>query len=158
MRRNMWTDLVEVDRPFTDLFRGFGIPWAFRPGMTATPGRPYLPTADVFARNGDLVVRVELPGIDPDKDVTVTLEEGELTVKGERKAETEVKEEGYYRKESTFGYFERHFAVPEGTKASDIKATYIEGVLEIAIPKAAAPAAKPKTNAIPVTTRKPVKA
>jgi len=158
MRKNVWTDLVEVDRPFADLFRGLGIPWAFRPWMTTTPGRPYLPAADVFARNDDLVLRVELPGIDPHKDVTVTLEDGELTVKGERKAEKEVKEDGYYRRESTFGYFERHFVVPEGTKESDIKATYAEGVLEIAIPKAAAPAAKPKAKAIPVTTQKPVKA
>ena len=158
MRKNVWTELVEVDRPLADLFRGFGIPWAFRSWMTAAPGRPYLPTTDVFARNGDIVVRVELPGIDPRKDVTVTLEDGELTVKGERKQEEEVKDEGYYRKESTFGYFERHVAVPEGTKESDIKATYSEGVLEIEIPKAVEPAVKPKAKPIPVMTPKPVKA
>ncbi len=158
MRKNVWTDLVEVDRPFADMFRGPWTPWAFRPWFTATESRPYLPTTDVFARNGDIVVRVELPGIDPTKDVTVILEDGELTVKGERKQDREVKEEGFYKKESTFGYFERHIVVPEQTKESDIKATYSDGVLEVVIPKAKVEITKPKAKVIPVAAPKPVKA
>jgi HSP20 family protein len=158
MRKNVWTDLVEVDRPFADMFRGLLTPWAFRPWITATEGRPYPPTTDVFARNGDIVVRVELPGIDPTKDVTVTVEDGELTVKGERKQDEEIKEEGFYKKESTFGYFERHIVVPEETRESEIKATYSDGVLEVVIPKAKAPVTKPKAKVIPIGTPKPVKA
>ena len=157
MRKDIWTDLVEVDRPFADLFRGLFTPLAYRPWLTATHGRPYPPVTDVFDRNGDIVVRVELPGIDPAKDVTVSLDDGELTVKGERKQDQEIKEEGFYRKESTFGYFERHIAVPEDMKESDIKATYSDGVLEVLIPKPKTTAGKPKAKVIPVAPAKPAK-
>jgi HSP20 family protein len=155
MRQSVLNDLAEVDRPLADFFRGLA-PWMVRPFNTA--GRPYLPTTDVFARNGDIIVKVELPGIDAQKDVTVTYEDGELTIKGERREDKEVKEDGYYRKESTFGYFERHVAVPDDAKGGEIKATYHDGVLEVVIPKAASPVAKPKAKAIPVTTGKPAKA
>ncbi len=157
MRKTVWNGLVEVDRPFADLFRGLLNPWTFRPWITAAGGHPYPPTTDVFTRNGDIVVRVELPGIDPAKDVTVSLEDGELTVKGERKQDREISEEGFLRKESTFGYFERHVFVPEETKEAEIKATYSDGVLEIVVPKPKAAASKPKSRVIPVITPKPAK-
>jgi HSP20 family protein len=71
-------------------------------------------------------------------------------VTGERKAEKEIKEEGYYRKETTYGFFERHMTVPKGIKESDIKAEYENGVLEISMPKAPKPEDLPKAKEIPV--------
>src|SRR5712691_7186418 len=101
--------LVELDRPFAEFFRTLSGPWPFRPLFALTPGKHFLPTADVFARNGDMVVKLDLPGVEP-KDIHVKLEEGELIVTGERKADQEIKEEGYYRKESSYGLFERHMS------------------------------------------------
>lgn len=156
MRQNLWTELTEFDRPLTDMFRSLPVPWTFRPFLTG--GRPFVPTTDVFERGADLVVKVELPGIDPAKDLTVTYLDGMMTIKGERKEGKEVKEEGYYRKESTFGYFERHIPVPETIRESDIKATYESGVLEIVLPGAARPVEKATPKTISVAVPKPVKA
>jgi HSP20 family protein len=69
---------------------------------------------------------------------------------GERKADKEVKEAGYYRKEASYGFFERHMAIPKGIKETEIKAEYNNGVLEITMPRAAKLEGLPKTKVIPV--------
>jgi HSP20 family protein len=148
--RSVSDELVELDRPFAEFFRTLSGPWPFRPLLALTPGKHFMPTADVFARNGDLVVRFDLPGMDP-KDIHVKFEEGELTVAGERKADKEVKEEGYYRKESSYGFFTRHVTLPKGIKEPEIKAAYDNGVLEITMPNA------PKTNGLPKAREIPIK-
>jgi len=113
------------------------------------PGKQFVPAADVFSRNGDLVVKMDLPGIEL-KDIHVKLDEGMLMVSGERKADKEIKEEGYYRKESSYGLFERRMSVPKGITEADIKAHYDNGVLEIVMPRAAKIAGVPKAKEIPV--------
>jgi HSP20 family protein len=149
-------ELVELDRPFAEFFRTLAGPWPFRPLMALTPGNHFIPAADVYARNGDVVVRMDLPGVDP-KDIKVKFEEGELTVTGERKADKEIKEDGYYRKETAFGIFERHMSLPKGIKESEIKAEYDHGVLEISVPKAPKVEGLPKAKEIPVKYPKPIK-
>ena len=119
-------ELVELDRPFAEFFRTLTSPWPFRPLLALAPDKHFIPTADVFARKGDFVVRMDLPGMDP-KDIHVKFVAEELTVTGERKFDKEVKEEGYYRKESSYGTFERHISLPKAVKESDIKATYDSG-------------------------------
>ena len=143
-------EFVELDRPIEEFFRTLAGPWPFRPLLALTPGKRYIPTTDMFARNGDMVVRIDLPGVDP-KDIKVKFEEGELVVMGERKAEKEIKEEGYYRKEATYGFFERHMTLPKGIKDSEIKAEYDKGVLEISVPR------MPKTDVLPKAKEIPVK-
>jgi HSP20 family protein len=152
LTRSFWDDLVELDRPFVDLVRPFALPW-WRPRFAFTSELPYMPAADVFSRNGDIVVRIELAGIDPEKDVKVTLEEGMLDVKGERRREKEIKEEGYYRKESSYGAFERRIPLPAGIKESDIKADYKDGVLEVVVTGAAKAAPKPAIKEIAINTK-----
>jgi HSP20 family protein len=152
MTRSFWDDLVELDRPVTDLFRAHAVPW-WRPWPTFTQDQSYLPVVDVFSRDGDMVVRVELPGIDPEKDVKVTLEEGTLDVKGERKQEKEIKEEDYYRRERIYGAFERRIPLPAGIKDGDIKAGYKDGVLEVVVTGAAKAAPKPAIKEIPINTK-----
>ena len=154
--RIMPDELVELDRPFAEFFRTLAGPWPFRPLMALNPGKHFIPAADVFARNGDVVVRMDLPGVDP-KDIKVKFEEGELTILGERKADKEIKEEGYYRKETAFGIFERHMSLPKGVRESEIKAEYDKGVLEISVPKAPKTNGLPKAKEIPVKYLKPVK-
>lgn len=150
-------ELVELDSPFAEFFRTLSGPWPFRPLLALTPGKHFMPTADVFARNGDFVVKIDLPGVDP-KDIHVKLEDGQVTVTGERKSDKEIKEEGYYRKESTYGLFERHMSVPKGLKESEIKAEYEHGVLEISFPKTVKVEGLPKAREIPVKQAiKPIK-
>ena len=149
-------EVVELDSPIAEFFRTLSGPWPFRP-LLALSGKHFIPTADVFARNGELVVKMDLPGVDA-KDIHVKLDEGELTITGERKADKEVKEEGYYRKETSYGFFERRMTIPKGIKESEIVAKYEDGVLEIAMPKAAKLEGKPKAKEIPVKpVTKPVK-
>jgi len=156
--RTLSEEIVELDAPFAEFFRTLSGPWPFRPLLALTPGKHFIPTADVFARNGDLVVRMDLPGMDP-KDIHVKLEAGELAVTGERTLDKEVKEAGYIRKETSYGFFERHVSLPKGVKESDIKAEYDSGVLEISIPRPASANGTPQAKTIPVLkASKPVKA
>jgi HSP20 family protein len=113
-------------------------------------GRRYVPPVEVFEKGADLHVKVELPGIDPEKDVTVTVEEGYLKIRGERKETTEAKEEGYYRRESLYGVFERHVPIPTGIKESAIKADYKNGILEIVVPEFTKVPEQVKPKRIPV--------
>lgn len=150
--------LVDLDSPFAEFFRTLSGPWPFRPLFAMATGKHFVPPADVFARNGDLVIKLDVPGVDP-KDIHVKLDEGELTVTGERKVDFEVKEEGYSRKESSYGLFERRMAVPKGIKETEIKAEYANGVLEISMPRAAKLNGQPKPKEIPVKAMtKPIKA
>lgn len=155
--RTFSDELVELDRPLAEFFRTLTGPWPFRPLVALAPGKQFIPTADVFARKGDLVVHMDLPGMDL-KDIHVKLDENELTVSGERRFDKEVKEEDYYRKESSYGTFERHISLPKGVKESDIKAEYDNGVLEITVPRGAGTTGKAPVKTIPVKTVKPLKA
>ena len=148
---------MELDSPFAEFFRTLSSPWPFRPLLALAPGKHFIPTTDVYARNGSLVVKIDLPGVEP-QDIHVKVFEGELTVTGERKAAKEVNEDGYYRKETTYGFFERHMTVPKGIKESEIKAEYDNGVLEISMPRTTKPEDMPKAKEIPVKPAiKPVK-
>ncbi len=69
---------------------------------------------------------------------------------GERKADNEIKEEGFYRKETTYGFFERKMSVPKGVKEAEIKAEYAYGVLEISMPRVAKNEALQNAKEIPV--------
>lgn len=87
-----------------------------------------------FSEDGTLVVRAELPGIDPDTDVEITVHDGLLHIKGERADRKEETEKAYYRSEFHYGMFERTVALPPGATEQDVAATYKDGVLEVRIP------------------------
>ncbi len=97
----------------------------------------WAPAVDVLQEDGDIVVRVELPGIEQE-DVDITLHNGVLTISGERKAEEQREGSGYYVRERRYGSFRRSLAVPEGTDGSKIHARYDNGVLEVTVEGAAA--------------------
>jgi HSP20 family protein len=96
--------------------------------------KTWVPAVDVFHRGGDLVIRAELPGIDPENDVEITLRDGLLTIRGERRHEERTSENGMSRFESAFGSFERSVVLPQGVKEDDITAGYENGILEVVIP------------------------
>jgi HSP20 family protein len=89
---------------------------------------------DEFRENGTLVIRAEMPGMDPDKDVSVTMSDGMLQIKAERHEEEETEDRGYMRRELRYGSFVRTLPLPEGMSESDVKATYTNGMLEIRVP------------------------
>lgn len=84
--------------------------------------------------DGDLVVRAEMPGIDPDHDVEITLEDSNLHIHAQRRQETRTEEKGYYRTEFRYGAFDRSVRMPAGAKEEDVNASYKDGILEIRVP------------------------
>jgi HSP20 family molecular chaperone IbpA len=155
MAMTMWREMTDLERRLEDFFLGLDWPRPFSVMWPepAAGDRPFPPTTDVFERNGDIVVRLELPGIDPAKDVSVTLEEGQLIVSGERTQKTEVKREDYYRMESRYGSFRRRIPLPEGIDESKIVAEYRDGIMEIVLQGAAKAAPKAKDRTIPIAVR-----
>jgi HSP20 family protein len=103
---------------------------------------------DVYEKSGQLTIKVELPGVKKE-DIKLAMDDGDLVIDGERKTESEVKEEDYYRIERAYGNFHRRLPIPFDVKSELIKANYKEGVLEIEIPKPATTAPEPKK--IPVS-------
>jgi HSP20 family protein len=93
----------------------------------------YVPQIESSVRDNTLWVKADLPGIDP-KDVEVTVEGNRLTLRGQRKAEHERSDEGYFHCERQYGSFVRSFTIPDGVKAEDIQAKYHNGVLELTVP------------------------
>lgn len=136
VRWTPWQDLLGVQRDMDEMFRRmFG---AFdRFGGPAPARGSWVPAMDVFHRDGDLVVRAELPGIDPEKDVDISLERDVLTIRGERRQEERTDGNGSYRVESSYGAFERSVLLPESVDAEEISATYHNGILEVVVPGAA---------------------
>ena len=100
---------------------------------------------EVFQEGERRIVRADLPGVDPDKDVSVTVDDGLLRIHGERRAE----EHDQYRTEIRYGSFDRVLTLPVGTKPEDVTAEYADGVLTVSMP--AATQAAPQE--IPVTHR-----
>ncbi len=92
------------------------------------------PVADIYDHDDKIVIKAELPGVDK-KDIHVNLENGVLTLSGERSYENEVKEDNYYRKERSYGKFHRAFTLPAGLDPEKIEAEYKDGILKIEIPK-----------------------
>lgn len=118
----------EMDEWFERVFRGW--PWPRWTGTRRGAG----PAVDMLDRPDAVVVRADLPGLEQ-KDIEVTVEEGVLTIRGERKEEKEVKEEDYYACERWTGAFSRSLMLPPGIDADKIRATFRNGVLEVHLPK-----------------------
>ena len=87
-----------------------------------------------YDEGGVHVVRVEAPGIDPEKDVDVSLQDGVLTITAERREKAERSSEGVQRSEFRYGRFERSLHLPAGAVDDDVTATYDAGVLEVRVP------------------------
>ena len=87
-----------------------------------------------FIDDGTLVIRVELPGIDPDKDLELTVSQGALHIRAARRQEKTVEDKQGYRSELRYGAFSRVLPLPVGTSEQDITATYTAGILEIRVP------------------------
>ncbi|GAA0932265.1 alpha-crystallin HspX [Kribbella koreensis] len=140
-------DLVKRERPLTDLTDWLEVEFAafptFRP-FTIPALRPFaglqMMRVEDFREGDDYVLRAELPGIDPVKDVDITVADGMLTVKAERKETTKEA----LRSEFRYGAFSRSMTLPADFDDSEIKATYKDGILEIRVPLKEVPKPEPK--------------
>ncbi|MGH9452169.1 MAG: Hsp20/alpha crystallin family protein [Terriglobia bacterium] len=124
-------------------------------GSEAISAKSWKPAVDVYETDNNLVLKSELPGVDP-KDVEVRIEDKTLYLKGERKQESEVKEGNYHRCERSYGTFLRTFTLPNSVDAENVKAEYKDGVLTLTLAKRAE--AKPKTIKINVDSAGPAAA
>ena len=111
--------------------------WNDRVAPVAFEGieRAWAPVVDVYAKGDDIVVHAELPGVEKD-DIEIHVENGTLTINGERKRASEIEEGKVYRLERAYGSFTRRFSLPKGLDASGVKASFKDGVLEVTLPKA----------------------
>jgi len=125
----------EMDR----MFENFGVRRGFFP--TFPPGLEearWIPHVEVVEKNGQLIVRTDLPGLSKE-EVTVEINDEMLIIQGERKREEEEKDERFYRSERSYGNFYRAIPLPEGVNPETAKATFKDGVLEVTLPAPPAP-------------------
>lgn len=131
---SMWKEFEDL-RNTLDEFRKF-------PAEVSRPRRmlplglmktEVVPAVECFTRDKQFILRVELPGVDP-KDVEVSITGNQLMIKGEKKEEKKIEETDLLFQEIAHGTFERTFALPEGLKLDQIKATFTNGVLELTMP------------------------
>jgi HSP20 family protein len=142
-RRTRPVEVVEsdvfgsIDRAFERMselwpVRRFGLPLVSRRLFL----EGFIPV-DEYQEDGTLVVRAELPGIDPDKDVELTVTGDLLHIKAERREEEHGDGTGYVRQEMHYGSFTRTLPLPHGVTEADVKASYKDGILEIRVPSPA---------------------
>lgn len=124
----------EMNRMFDEVFGSLARRGGRQQGEEPTRWAPAL---DVLQENGDIVVRAELPGVKLE-DVDITLQNGVLTISGERRAEDQREGSGYYVRERRYGSFRRSMTLPQGVDESRISARFDGGVLEVRVSGAAA--------------------
>lgn len=103
--------------------------------------RPWSPAVDIFETENELVLKADVPDVEL-KDIDIQLENGTLSLRGERKFESKKSEGGYHRLERSYGSFERYFTLPDTVDTEKVKADYKNGVLTVTLPKKEV--AKPK--------------
>jgi len=110
--------------------------------------RPWAPSVDILETDNELVLKADIPGVDL-KDIDIRIENGTLSIKGERKFEKEENNKGFHRLERSYGSFVRYFNLPETVDTEKVKAEYNNGVLNLTLPKKEI--AKPKAIKVQVS-------
>ena len=113
----------EVDRLFDAFF-----------GANETSGRRWVPPMDLVESEDHFTLKADLPGLS-EGDVAIEIQDGTLKISGERKADHEASEKGWYRIERSFGSFARTMSLPDGIDPEAVEAGFHDGVLEVRIPK-----------------------
>ena len=138
-RGSDWFDFPDLRRwDFPDLLR-----WFDRGSMSDLPMR-----VEEEVQDDSIVIRAEMPGIDPDKDIDITLGDGALSIRAERRKETRDEENGRIRSEFRYGSYTRTVPLPDGAVESDVKASYKDGILEVVVPIDKKTSTQPKKVAV----------
>ena len=125
--RGFYDTRGEVDRHFDEMMAGFG-----RRSREGRRFSEWAPAMDVLTKDGDIVIRAELPGV-KQEDADITFQDGLLTISGEHKVDGEEEPGGYFVRERRYGSFRRSMALPEGIDDSKIHARFESGVLEVVL-------------------------
>jgi HSP20 family protein len=135
-----FADLLTLQRDMDRMMSRFG----GQPRRAGDDGHSFwMPPVDVFKQDDRMVIRVELAGVSP-SDISVSVTGNMLTIKGERRQDQRVNESDYVLQESTYGAFERRITMPQDIDASQVRAQYRAGVLEVTIPNSALIAPRPQ--------------
>lgn len=129
---------------------GFEMLEPFRRLLEGDVAETSWPRVEEYREGNTAVIRAELPGIDPERDVELTVADDVLHLRAERRERVEHKDKSSYRSEFRYGSFVRSLPLPAGTKDEDISAAYRDGVLEVRVPVAEQPE-QPATRKIQVT-------
>jgi HSP20 family protein len=149
-----FTTLARLDQDFDALVRRT---WGNNRGPSpAAGGRPrgatagYVPAIEMRADGADVVITLELPGVDVDRDVDIEVAEGRLTISGERRDRNEERDQSgkVLVRELRYGSFRREFALPEGVTAEHVDAHYDRGLLEVRVREVSKPVMPPQKVAI----------
>lgn len=145
-RFDPFTVLARMDREFDELVRRG---WAgSREKSAAMAG--FVPAVEVIQDGADVVVRVELPGVDVERDVAIEVDRGKLVISGERRDERNEQTEGVLVRELRYGQFRREFALPPGVSPEQVEATYEAGLLDVRVRGVVQP--EPASVRVPITT------
>ena len=131
-----WGSTDWMDRWFDNFFsRALSMtPYGATQPLSGTRWTGFVPAVNVTENENQVQVTAELPGMD-ENDIELSIHNGVLTLKGEKKAEHEEKKEGYYRSERSYGTFHRSITLPEGIDPEKVEATFSKGVLNVTVPR-----------------------
>ena len=130
-----WNPLGEMTTMQNRINRMFNAPYWPAGRMDYKTGMGmWNPAVDLYEKDDHFVIKAELPGVDK-KDIAIDLKDRVLTLSGERSYENEVKEDSYYRRERSYGKFQRAFTLPADVDSDKIKAEFKDGLLQIEVPK-----------------------
>lgn len=127
-RRSPFDLMDQIQRGMEQLVQRF-----FEGTGNIRPVSAWMPDAEAHVADGKLVVRCDLPGVEP-ADIHVAVAGRTLTISGERKARHQVSDDGYWMRGITYGSFERSFSLPDGVDPKTVRATHRNGVLEVEVP------------------------
>jgi HSP20 family protein len=129
-----WDPFRELEDMSDRLNRMFARPAVRTNGKETLTVADWSPTVDISETDGEYLIKAELPEVKKD-DVKVTLEDGILTIQGERRREKDEKTTKYHRVERSYGSFVRSFSLPDQVDENGVKAEYRDGMLNLQIPK-----------------------
>ncbi len=130
-RWNPFREMDDLQRRMASLFERRSGPTTEEETMTVPE---WAPLVDIAEDEKEYLIKMELPEVDK-KDVKVTVENGTLTISGERKAEAEEKSRKFHRVERFYGRFERNFSLPDDAESKDVKAEFKDGMLRVHLTK-----------------------
>lgn len=147
-RFDPFTVLARMDREFDELVRRG---WGAREKAERGPAMAgFVPAVELVRDGADVVVRVELPGIDVERDVSIEVDRGKLIISGERRDERADSGEGVLVRELRYGQFRREFALPPGVSPEQVEASYDAGLLDVRVRQVVQP--EPPSVRVPITT------
>ncbi len=134
MALTKWEPLREIEEMFDRYTKAMG--WPLARGSEPMTAADWTPKVDISETDSQILIKADIPGV-AKEDVKVTLENGMLSIRGERRQEKEDKGEKFHRIERSYGSFYRSFSLPRTVDAQAIKASFDNGMLQLILPKTA---------------------